>query len=535
MDLRKLLGAVKFLPRSIESPDSWCGHLPFAAWLIHTLEPKIFVELGTHSGNSYFSFCQAVFEDHLETKCYAVDTWQGDEHAGNYGEEVFDQVNIYNQSHYAGFSRLLRMKFDEAVSYFSDGTIGLLHIDGLHTYETVKHDFETWLPKLAPGAVVLFHDTNVRERGFGVWKLWEELQSLYPNNLEFLHSHGLGVLQIDGPRQGKELVWLDPNFADQQLFRDYFSSLGARQLEKYNYGLTKNHITNLTQIIADRDGQIAGLTQTIADRDGQIAGLTLTIADRDGQIADRDGRIADRDGRIAGLTQTIADRDGRIAGLTQAIAEHEAHIHRLNQTVDERNAQHTGLEQAVAERDLRIASLDQAAVDRDLQIGSLNKAITDLRREMDGILNSLSWRLTRPLRSLRIIKGTILWITLDVLVRFLQTRSLAPFRLLFQYVRLRKTPLFDRNFYLKTYPDVAGHGLDPVWHYLTNGSAEGRNPNGNFNTSFYLQYYPDVAASKFNPLYHFIQYGLGEGSLCFGSSINRSPFLQYGAFLQTVI
>src|SRR5450830_2138083 len=131
MNQDSLLEIAEFSPKSFLSPNAWVGHLPFAAWVIQEVSPKIFVELGTHTGNSYFSFCQSVLENGLSTKCYAVDTWQGDEHAGQYNEEVFFQVNTHHQEHYAGLSRLLRMTFDDAVTYFADGSIELLHIDGL--------------------------------------------------------------------------------------------------------------------------------------------------------------------------------------------------------------------------------------------------------------------------------------------------------------------------------------------------------------------------------------------------------------------
>src|SRR5262249_37555106 len=129
-----LLPMISFKPRSLNFPNAWVGHLPFAAWAMRELAPRTFVELGTHSGNSFFSFCQAVIEAGLSTRCYAVDTWRGDEHAGHYSEEVFDAVSRHHHEHYAAFARLLRMTFDEAVHYFGDESVDLLHIDGLHTY-----------------------------------------------------------------------------------------------------------------------------------------------------------------------------------------------------------------------------------------------------------------------------------------------------------------------------------------------------------------------------------------------------------------
>ena len=251
MDEDKLLDAASFSPRSLE-PSAWLGHLPFAGWVIQEVSPNIFVELGTYRGSSYFSFCQSVADAGLVTKCYAIDTWKGDDHAGHYGDEVYERVLAHNLEYYAEFSRLLRGTFDEAVTQFPVGSIGLLHIDGLHTYEAVRHDFETWLPKLAPGAIVMFHDTNVRENDFGVWKLWEELQAHYPNNLEFLHSHGLGVLQLNNSPYVKMFKWLEPNSPEKQLLIDYFGSLGSTQLARYT-------IKTLKQSADERDKQIAAL------------------------------------------------------------------------------------------------------------------------------------------------------------------------------------------------------------------------------------------------------------------------------------
>jgi hypothetical protein len=206
-------------PRMLSGTSTWTSHIPFAFVAMEIIRPAVLVELGTAAGDSYCSFCQAVVELELPTRCTAVDTWEGDPHQGPYPESVFRTLSGYHLPLYGTFSRLLRAEFDQAVAEFPDGSIDLLHIDGYHTYEAVKHDFETWLPKLSPRAVVLLHDTQARYEGFGVWKFWLEVSSRYPN-FEFHHGFGLGVLAV-GPD-------VPPNFlAFLQVARDYPEAIRA--------------------------------------------------------------------------------------------------------------------------------------------------------------------------------------------------------------------------------------------------------------------------------------------------------------------
>lgn len=88
--------------------------------------------------------------DGLDARCYAVDTWIGDAHAGYYNDNVKRNLSLYIDNVYGNRISMLRMTFEEALSQFEDGSIDLLHIDGLHSYEAVCHDFEAWAPKLSP-------------------------------------------------------------------------------------------------------------------------------------------------------------------------------------------------------------------------------------------------------------------------------------------------------------------------------------------------------------------------------------------------
>jgi len=182
-----------FEPR-IYGVGAWTAHLHFAYDLVALLQPTLLVELGVDRGESYFAFCQSALENKTGTRCFGIDTWRGDKHAGGYDETTFRQVTDHNQEKYAAFSSLSRSTFDDALPHFETESIDLLHLDGLHTENAVRHDLNAWLPKLRPDGILLLHDVGVRTKGFGVWKVWEELQQ-QSRSWTFADGPGLGVWQ----------------------------------------------------------------------------------------------------------------------------------------------------------------------------------------------------------------------------------------------------------------------------------------------------------------------------------------------------
>lgn len=209
--------------------STWVDHIAFGYDLVAALRPRVLVELGSHYGMSFFTFCQSIKDHHVDGLAYAVDTWEGDDHTGPYGEDVFSGVQAHLREHYRGFSYQLRMTFAEARTQFRDESIDLVHIDGFHSYEAVRTDFDTWYPAVRPGGIVLFHDIRARLDGFGVWRFWDELEADH-ETFAFNHGFGLGVLRRPGGDRSADAPLMDLLFggdrAQDEGLRQLYVSVG---------------------------------------------------------------------------------------------------------------------------------------------------------------------------------------------------------------------------------------------------------------------------------------------------------------------
>ncbi|WP_051331618.1 glycosyltransferase [Methylocaldum szegediense] len=431
-------------PDLLDKTSAWFGHIPFAHWIIRVTRPRILVELGTYAGVSYSAFCAAVIKEKTQTRCYAVDTWMGDEHAGRYGNEIFDELKNFNDKRYGHFSTLLRCTFDEALDHFADNSIDVLHIDGYHTYEAVSHDFTSWQPKLSDRAVVLFHDTNEYRKDFGVWRFWAEMRERYPS-FEFLHSHGLGVLAVgeNAPSAIIELCSLDD---DEKIstVRNRFQAFGSLWATEAKAIKEKtDHLNQIKKIEEKMAREIERVKTDAAKR----------ISDKDAKIQKR---LSDKDAEIQRLKERVTWAENRALCLEQ---ENKAILSSTSWRLT---------------KPLRILSGYIPTPVRGHLIRLFR--ITQLAT------NPMAWKARlKQWRVYKVLRASPLFDEAWYLSQYpdVAAAGIDPVR---HYIvhganeGRNPSASFETRFYLDAYPDVRRARVNPLYHYIIAGQQEGRSP-----------------------------------------------------------
>jgi Methyltransferase domain len=516
--------------RQTQSP--WIEHVPFAFWLVDVLRPRTVVELGTNPGVSYSAICQAVKRLDLATSCFAVDTWKGDAQSGFYVKDAYYHFAAFHDQRYGTFSRLIRSTFDEALCHFDDGFIDLLHIDGLDTYEDVKHDYETWLPKLSSNAVVLFHNTSTRHNNDSTFRFWSEATQ-GKLHFQFLHGQGLGILGL-GRHYPSALRLLFKANEDGHLvnsLRETFALLGHSVR-------VSSERSSLDQLIAERNSEIDALRHALARREDELA--QFAAKNKHARTLDEQLEAINERARIAETERAVAVDDAamvrKIALEQFAAVEERINVANARSNLDRARADAAEAAMKAAESrsslDRARADAVEAAMKAAESRSSLDRARADaaeaavasMRSIISALHASTSWHMTAPLRSAKLLLIRLHCINVSCFLaqlwRAVRSWSPAPLRDWRDARIVARSPYFDGSWYLVNNPDVAEAGVDPALHYATRGWREGRNPGPAFDTRHYLAHNRDVERARVNPLTHYMR--RGETETCAGGVLRTA-------------
>ena len=168
------------------------------ALFVQKLNPKIVVEIGTKFGGTFM-----IWNEVTNAKTISVDLVEGIH--GGVTRESTDKRNIHFKNLYGDKCTFIEgnshehSTYETLVNALNGELIDFLFIDGDHTYEGVKQDFETYSKLVLKDGWIAFHDINDterhRQRDVYVGKLWNELSG---EKIEFnvgADWAGIGVIK----------------------------------------------------------------------------------------------------------------------------------------------------------------------------------------------------------------------------------------------------------------------------------------------------------------------------------------------------
>jgi predicted O-methyltransferase YrrM len=176
--------------------------------LLATVEaesPRVVLEIGTCSGGTLWALCRVAAPD---ARIVSVDLPGGPSSGGTVVEPTVLGTYVLptQRSHFfRGDSH--RPEIREAVreTLTSAGPVDLLMIDGDHTYDGVKQDFEDYAPFVRDGGLIVFHDIlhHPKVPACQVDRFWQEIRARY-HHVEYCQPRhdagwgqwgGIGVLR----------------------------------------------------------------------------------------------------------------------------------------------------------------------------------------------------------------------------------------------------------------------------------------------------------------------------------------------------
>ena len=132
---------------------------------------KTFVEIGSYLGSSACFIAAGIRKAENEAKLYCMDTWQND--AMTEGQrDTFDEFTTNTKKYKNIIVPLRGWSYDTITELTkSEQQIDFLFLDGDHSYDACKKDWDLYRPLLQNNSIVILHDSGWSE---GVQKVIKE-------------------------------------------------------------------------------------------------------------------------------------------------------------------------------------------------------------------------------------------------------------------------------------------------------------------------------------------------------------------------
>jgi predicted O-methyltransferase YrrM len=170
--------------------------------IIKALQPRYVCEIGTDKGGTFYLWCKSSSDDAVlvsidlpSRKRYSPARRRLYRHFGKSKRQALHF--IASDSHQPATLELVRRAVGEH-------PLDFLFIDGDHTYEGSRQDYEMYAPLVRPGGLIAFHDIATERADCGVPRLWEEIKRGYPGYREIIYGErgplgcGIGLIWKDG-------------------------------------------------------------------------------------------------------------------------------------------------------------------------------------------------------------------------------------------------------------------------------------------------------------------------------------------------
>ena len=203
---RKIATVKSFSVKELDGLECSSG-LGDSAWLLYALtrsyKPEVCVEIGSAQGKSACYIGVALKKNGMG-RLYAIDPHTSTD--WNDVNSVDSYEIIIRNLRKAGVSDQVEIvrQFSTDVAKTWNRPIDILFIDGDHSYEGVKHDWDAFSPHVSPFGIVVFHDTiwdvgevdeNYQREDMGVPRFVDELRQEGYQVLTIPNDYGVSLVQ----------------------------------------------------------------------------------------------------------------------------------------------------------------------------------------------------------------------------------------------------------------------------------------------------------------------------------------------------